>query len=136
MSITKQSARSDIKVAIIPFTYADFLGSSGVALPAIDLPQNAIVVGGSFVIDTAFNSATSDTFVAGDGGTVNRYASAVNGQIVARTALAVTCYKYTTPDTVDIRWTGVGAVPTAGAGRLILEYIMDGRSISTQTNLS
>ena len=33
----------------------------------------------------------------------------------------------------DMEWTATGTVPTAGSGRLEVEYIIDGRSTHTQT---
>lgn len=130
MAITKDGGRQYPLWAEVEFAYTDF--TSGVSAEAIDLPGNAVVVGGELVITTAFNSATSDTFIVGDGAVTNRYANAVNGAAAARTALTLTGFRYTTPDTVDVRWTGVGAAPSAGAGVLRVQYILKNRSNEVQ----
>lgn len=130
MAITQDAERQYALTVDIPFTYADF--TSGTAAAALDVPENAFVVGGYFVIDTAFNSATSDTITVGDGVSANRYASGVNGQTAAATALTLTGYKYTADDTIDITWTGAGTAPTAGAGRLVVQYAIDGRANERQ----
>lgn len=112
------------------FTFADFV--SGVAQAAVEVPGGAIPVGGQFVVDEAWNSGTSDTFTVGDGGVGNRYKGGIDGHAVALTALVPTGYKYPTQDNVTITWTGVGAAPTAGSGRLIMQYVVEGRAHSTQ----
>ena len=130
MSITVDSGRQDLLVADVDFTYADF--TSGSPAAAIEVPAGAVVVGGFIVIDTAFDSATSDTIIVGDGGDDNRYANAVNGASAALTALTITGYEYTETDNIDIQWTGVGAAPSAGAGRLVVHYYVDGRAAQNQ----
>lgn len=126
----KNCERQSPLIVIQKFTFADFV--SGVAQNAIEVPANAICIGGDFVVDTAWNSATSDTFIVGDSGDTDRYKAAINGQTAARTALVPTGYKYTTQSNVSITWTGVGTAPTAGAGRLIMQYAVAGRAHATQ----
>lgn len=132
MSLDLQNAvgRQHPLVARQYFTYEDF--ESGVAEAALDLPGNATVIGGEFVITEVFDSGTSDTIKVGDGDDDDRYASGVDGQSTGRTALTLTGYKYTAPDTVDIVWTGVGSAPSAGAGYLLVEYIIEGRAQDVQ----
>lgn len=129
MTIQKNDARQEKQVALVPWTFADFV--SGVLQPAVDMPHGAIVTGGFFVVDTALNSGTSDTLTVGDSAVDNRYAAGINGQSAALTALVPTGYKYTAINELGIKWTGVGAVPTAGAGRLLVEYVIDGRATHT-----
>lgn len=131
MAISQISGRQYPLIAKIPFSFDDF-ESSGVAERALGLPGNATVIGGELVIETAFNSGTSDALDVGDGDDVDRYAAGVDAQTVARTALTLTGYKYTTPDSIDIIWTGVGAAPTAGAGYLLVEYVLDDRAHEAQ----
>ncbi len=132
MPITKNPARQELKVAEVAFTYLDLAPSASVQ-PAIELPGGAVVVGGQLVIDTAFNSATNDQIAVGDAASAARYLGdtvvRTNG---ARTALVPTGFINTGPTDVTIRWTGTGAAPTAGAGRLQVEYYIRGRSTSTQ----
>jgi len=126
--ITKNDARQEKQVALVPWTYADF--ESGVLQPAVDLPHGAIVTGGAFIVDTALNSTTSDTFTVGDSGVEDRYASGINGQAAGLTALTPTGFKYTDIKELGIKLTSVGT-PTAGAGRLLVEYVIDGRATHT-----
>ena len=132
MSITKNSGRQWPIVAEVDFAFGDF-GASGVIEAALDLPGNAVIIMGEIVIDTVFNSGTSDTLTVGDvGGTENRYASGVNGQAAALTALTRNGVRNTAPTAVGIKWTGVGAAPTQGAGRLLVAYSREGRALVVQ----
>jgi len=131
MAITKDAGRQWPLVAKVPFTYADF-DTSGVAVAALDLPGNATVIGGELVVETVFNSGTSDALDVGDGASATRYAGAVDGQAAARTALTLTGYKHTVPDTVDIEWTGAGTAPTQGAGYLLVMYTVDDKANEVQ----
>ena len=132
MAITKNSDRQCVLVASVDFTYADL--TSGSQDAAINMPPGSSVIGGRLVIETAFNSATSDVAIVGDGADDNRYLASAS---IAATGIIgtwlVTGYEYTAADTIDIQWTGTGAAPTAGAGRLEVEYIIDGRGGETQT---
>ena len=132
MTIAKVDSRQDTLVAIVPFTFADFAAHDGTLEDAIELPQNAIVVGGGIVIDTAFDGVTSDTITVGDAGAADRYAAGVNAQAAAYTALTPTGFKMLAQGNVGIGNTNVGGLATAGAGRLILEYVVDGRAHHTQ----
>jgi len=136
MTIKKIAGRQEVIAAIVSFTYADV--TSGTYAPAVDLPAGAIVVGGHLRIDTIFNSATDDKFsigdqVQGDSAVGTTYA-AQSADITAAGAIAIvpTGKKYTKPATVGVVWTGTGAAPSAGAGRLTVLYVVEGRSAFTQ----
>lgn len=132
MPISKEVGRQYVLSAKVPFAFGDF-GASGVIEPALDLPGGATVIGGELVITTAFNSGTSDVITVGDiGGTEDRYATAVDGQAAARTALTLNGVGYSAPAVIGIDWTGVGAAPTAGAGYVDVQYVMDGRAHEVQ----
>lgn len=127
MPITKKSGRQQVVSAYVDFVFGD-VSPSGVGQAAIDLPVGAQVVGGDFVISQAFNSATSDTFTIGDATLATRYGNAISGA-AARTALTLTGYQHTSAEpAVVLKWTGVGAAPTAGAGRLRVDYIVNNRA--------
>lgn len=136
MPITKKSGRQEVIAATADFTYADLV--SGAYASAVDLPGGAIVVGGHLAITTIFNSATDDKFSIGDKvGTAAAAAAtyaALSADITAAGAVPIvaTGKKYTEPSTVGIVWTGTGAAPSAGAGRLTVKYIVDGRAAFTQ----
>lgn len=131
MAITKNSGRQTGLWAEVSFTYADLV--SATPQQAVDVPPNAVLVGGELVISTAFNSGTSDVIEIGDGGDDDRYTvSDVNVAAAGRTALTITGYRYTVQDTIDIKWTGAGTAPTAGAGTLRLQYLIKDRATETQ----
>lgn len=136
MTIKKIPGRQEVIAATADFTFADV--ASGTYAPAVDLPGNAIVVGGHLSIGTIFNSATDDKFSIGDkvgaaAATATTYA-AQSADITTPGAIPIvpTGKKYTEPSTVGVVWTGTGAAPTAGAGRLVVLYIVDGRSAFSQ----
>lgn len=128
MPITKKAGRQATSVAEVDFSFADF-GASGTAEVAIDIPSGAIVLGGFIQVKTVFNSATSDALDVGDVGTPARYKGAVNAQALGATALIPTGLELVngTGD-ITIEWTGVGAAPTTGAGKLVVEYIQTNRA--------
>lgn len=127
MPITKNSARQELIVAHVDISYADLV--SGTAANALDLPVNAIVVGGDVVVTTAFNSLTSDALVVGDVTTANRYLASTSIAAAGRTALVPTGFTVTsTQPSVRVTWTGVGTAPTAGALRLTVTYYVKGRA--------
>lgn len=130
MAFVKDSGRQTVLSAIARFTYEDF--TSGTALPVIELPPDAVVVGGMFVLETLWNSATSDTFTVGDEVDDDEYASGINGKTTAYTALTPTGYQYTATKNIVVKWTGVSTAPTQGAGYLIVNYVREGRSNENQ----
>lgn len=135
MPISKKSARQCQQTATADFTYADL--TSGAYAAAVDLPLNAIVTGGELCITTLFNSATTDQFSIGDkvgsaSATATTYAAqSADVTATGRAAVIVpTGKKYTEASTVGVVWTGAGAAPSAGVGRLVVHYIVDGAANS------
>jgi len=128
----KNYLRQSTLNVIQDFDFSDFVGKSGVAQLAVEVPGGAVAVGGQLVVDTAFNSGVSDTFKVGDSAADNRYGAAINGQAEAATDLTITGHSYSAQDNVTLTWTGAGAAPTAGAGRLIMQYVVAGRAHCTQ----
>lgn len=136
MPITKKAGRQEVIAATADFSFADV--ASGVYAAAVDLPPGAMVVGGGLAISTIFNSATTDTFSIGDkegtaAATATTYA-ATSADVTAATNIPVvpTGKKYASAGSVGVVWTGTGAAPTAGVGRLTVQYIVDGRSAFSQ----
>lgn len=136
MPITKKSGRQEVIAATADFTYADLV--SGTYAAAVDLPGGAIVVGGHLAITTIFNSATDDKFSIGDkvgsNSAGNTTYAAQSADITAAGAVPIvaTGGKYAVPSTVGVVWTGTGAAPSAGVGRLTVLYIVDGRAAFSQ----
>lgn len=136
MPIKKLSGRQEVIAATADFTFADIV--SGAYQDAIDVPAGAIVVGGHLAITTLFNSATTDQFSIGDkvgsAAAANTTYAAQSADVTAVGAVPIVPMgkKYAEPSTIGIVWTGVGAAPTAGVGRLTVQYIVDGRAAFTQ----
>lgn len=130
MAITKKPGRQEVVSAKVTWTFGT---GADVAVqgtyPAIDLPANAVVIGGYLNITDA-TTATVDVSV-GDGGSATRYASAVDGAAVALTALTVTGYKYSEPDTIDVKITTADPA-AAGTAELVVNYVVDGRAAFSQ----
>jgi hypothetical protein len=139
MAITKKAARQKLQVAKVNFTFADL--TSGSYAAAVDLPLGAIVLGGGLFITTLFNSGTDDKFSIGDkvgsaSADVDTYA-AISADIAAvgrAAAIVPTGVKTTEETSVGVVWTGTGTAATAGAGLLVVEYIIDGQTDSTFEN--
>lgn len=136
MPITKKPGRQVKASATADFTFADV--ASAVYAPAVDLPLGAIVVGGSLFVTTLFNSATTDTFSIGSqlgsAAAVATTYSATSADVTAtgRAATVVpTGIKTTEASTVGVVWTGVGTAPSAGVGKLVVDYIIDGKEETT-----
>ena len=131
MPITKNKGRQSVIDAYVDINFADL--ASGVAQNAIDLPVGAQVVGGDVVVDTAFNSVTSDVIVVGDASVANRYLTSTSIAAAARTALVPTGFRTTaTQPSIRVTWTGVGTAPTAGQLRLRVSYIVNKRAAFSQ----
>jgi hypothetical protein len=130
--LTPSTARQYPLFAEVAFNYTQ-LADTAVAVPAIKLPYGAQVVGGSVIVDTAFDTGTSAVLDVGDSTTANRYANDVNLKSAARTALTITGY---VSDGAEIQITPVlvGTAATAGAGRVVVEYVISGRAHEVQTN--
>jgi hypothetical protein len=130
MAITKNPGRQEVIAAKLNFTLGTGRDVDAQGLfPAIDLPQGAVVVGGHIAVKTA--TSASVTISIGDTVLATRYASAVNGAAVARTALTLT--GYTHPVATTINFTVAGATPvTAGVAEVVIEYIVDGRAAFSQ----
>lgn len=137
MPITKKSARQDALIATADFAYGDV--ASGTYAAAVDVPAGAIVTGGGLAVTTLFNSATTDKFSIGDkvgaaAAAAATYAAQSADVTVAGTYIPIvpTGKKYAEKSTIGVVWTGEGAAPSAGAARLVVEYILDGRAHSSE----
>lgn len=127
MAIKLNSARQELEVAHVDINMADL--ASGSAANAIELPPNAVVVGGDVVVTTAFNSGTSDNITVGDATTANRYLGSTSIAATGRTALVPTGFTVTTTQRfLQVTWTGVGTAATTGVLRLAVQFYVKGRA--------
>lgn len=129
MAISLNSGRQEVLAIYVPLAFNTITSAAGAAEAVVQVPEGAIVVGGSIGVTTAFNSATTDVLDLGDGGNDDRYtATQVNLQTVGENKLDLTGYQYTAQDNIDIKWTAAGAAATAGAAMLTILYIVEGRA--------
>jgi hypothetical protein len=125
------SARQYALRAVVNYTQAEL--PTAVGVPVLVLPQGAIVTSIMNVIDTAFNSVTSDTLDVGDVTAADRYISNDDAKAAGATAGVATGFATTaTETTLVITNTAVGTEGTLGVGRLVVEYIVTGRHNENQ----
>ena len=97
----------------------------------INLPEGAVVVGGSLDVETAFDAATYAVIV-GDSTTANRYLATADRKAVGRTALVPTGY-HSTGQNLRIEIT-CADVCTTGKATVRVEYVIPGRANETNPN--
>lgn len=132
MAITKNTARQEVIAAYVDFTFAD-APTTATIYDALNLPTNAVVVGGDLVVTTAWDTGTTATIDVGDVTSGNRYANDVNLKAAARTALTLTGFVTTTTQPViNVTPTLSGTAATAGAARLTVLYVVKGRAAFSQ----
>jgi hypothetical protein len=92
----------------------------------INLPINAVVVGGAITRSTAFDAATY-TVSVGDSGSATRYLGATDVKGAGTTALVPT--GYVNAGGLNVQITVVAAdVCTTGAAKLRVDYVIAGRA--------
>jgi len=130
MAITKNPGRQEVIAASVDISFDTLSSDTAVAEGVIQLPEGAIVVGGSITVSTAFDSTTSDVVDIGDAGDDDRYtATPVDLTAEATTLLDVTGYTYTAQDNIDVEWTaGTTSTATAGAATITVLYVVSGRA--------
>lgn len=133
MAITKNPARQELIVAHFDFTYAD-APTTATAYAALDLPVNAVLVGGALIVKTAWNTETSATFKFGDAVDDDRYTgSAIDLKTAGRTALTLTGFVHTALDNLlKVLPTYSGTAASAGAARVEVHYYVQGRAAFSQ----
>ncbi len=132
MSIKYKSGRQEVVAAMLEVNFND-VTTYGTAEDAIDVPANAIVVGGDVTVVTAWNSATTATLDLGDATDDDRYTgTAVDLKTLGRTALTLTGYKHTVEEMLKALISQTGAAATAGKARITVQYVVEGRAAFSQ----
>jgi hypothetical protein len=133
MAIKKNPGRQTVITVIQPLNFDSTANKGEVdaigTFNAIDLPSNAIVVGGYLNVKTG--TTVGVTVALGDVGSAARYLAATSAVTVAKTALLTPGYQHTTPTTLFI--TVAGATPViAAASEIVLQYVVSGRAEFSQ----
>jgi hypothetical protein len=108
-----------------------FSAAAGI-FDVIKLPQNAVIVGGDLVVETASNDSSTATLKAGDDADDDRYLAATSIKSAARTALTLTGYK-TDGSPIRITLANAGGDATVGTVRVRVEYVIQGKMDEVQT---
>lgn len=130
MTFKKNFNIADVRAQHVDIALADLV--SGTPLSAINLPADAVVLGGSLTTLQAWDSTDTDVMSVGADGTGNRYLN--NGNIRAANAhvlLVPTGYAHASGGPITVTWTSGGGTPTTGKVRLIVEYVVLGSSTGT-----
>ena len=130
MAFLKNADRQYPLAAVVEISYSDLV--SGVPLPVAEVPNDAVVTGGQFIVTQVFNSATSDTVTVGDADDDDEYKGGINAKSAGTTALVPTGHQYASNTDLVVKWTGVGTAPTQGKALLIVEYVRQWRSNENQ----
>jgi hypothetical protein len=99
----------------------------------INLPPNAIVVGGEVVTETAVTGSTAYNITVGDSGVANRYLGTTDRTAAGRTALVPTGF---VSDGENLRLTVTPTVAASTAGKISVKvmYIQRGRANENVTS--
>lgn len=90
----------------------------------INLPDNAVVVGGEMITETAFDAATYNVTI-GDTASANRYLGTTDKKSIGRTALVPTgAYN---ASNVNITFTAADAC-TTGRATIRVQYVLPGKA--------
>lgn len=131
MSITLNDSRQAPLWAYVDINLEDF--ADGAVQDAMELPGDAIVVGGFVQPITTFNAATTATLKVGDDVDNDRYtATAANVKALALVPLTITGYQMPATGKLKVTYESTGAAATTGKCRLAVSYIRAGRTQSTQ----
>jgi hypothetical protein len=130
MTISVPDTRQTVLVANVDFLETDLL-LTATSYAACALPQNAVVTGGQLIIDTAFDAETSAALDVGDSASGVRYEDGQDVRTAAGIwALTPTGFQVTNATrNILLEPTYNSVLGSAGVGRLIVEYIVEGRSI-------
>src|SRR6478736_4011929 len=100
-ALRRNSGRQYVICAYLDIGFANFVSAADT--PAIQVPAGAVITGGDVVVDTVWNSVTSDVVSVGDATTYNRYLSALTLQALGRTVIVPTGYIYLVPTLLTFR---------------------------------
>ena len=123
------TGRQEVTSAVLTLDAVNSGLETGVVQEAILIPGGAVVVGGTLDTLVPFNSATSDTIeLVVDGQTL---LAAQDVAAVGNAALAVPTSSVN-KRWVTVEWTGVGAVPTEGTVRAVVQYVIPGKATHSE----
>ena len=135
MTVLYKAQVQDVINQVIEVDYSDL--TSGVAYDAIKLPAGATLLGGTYWVLTAYDSATSAAATVTFNGLTLINDTDAKAKVRTEFTMPTTTeadvdkVSVTTPTFVKITATTVGAT-TAGKIRVAVNYIIKGRSFTTE----
>ncbi len=131
MAIEKNYSRQGVIAAEVVIALADFADAA--EQPAIQLPAGAVIVSGSAFVTTAFNAGTTATLIVGDAADADRYTgAALDVSAVGAKGLVPNGYAMPAEGDLLVTYASTGTAATAGELRLVIQYIVLGRTEFTQ----
>lgn len=109
-----------------------FSAAAGIFEP-INLPPNAVVIGGDMTVETVSNDTGTATLKLGDSADDDRYLAATSIKSAARTALTPTGYRGTGQN-IRITLANANGDATAGKVSLRVMYVITGRGTGVQAH--
>lgn len=106
--------------AVLRFTFEDLEDDGSVRITP---PPGSTVVSGLLVIETPFNSGTSDNATVGDASDEDRYLGTTDVSSAGATALVPTGFIYEVVEDIQVFLTSAGDAATAGEGYLVLSCV-------------
>lgn len=103
----------------------------GGVFDVINLPGNAVVIGGDLTVETASNDSGTATIAVGDSGSATRYLAATNFKAAARTALNLTGYRGA-GENIRLTIANQNGNATAGKATVRVMYTIQGRANEVQ----
>ena len=101
----------------------NFVDVSAHVFDVINLPNNAVVIGGDIVTETTFTGATAVNVTVGDSASAARYLGTTDKITAGRTALVPTGY-VGLGENIRLTVTPTVAAVTAGKATLRVEYVI------------
>lgn len=115
--------------AQVDIDFGDIPGTAAVAV--LDLPQGSVVTNIQLIVDTAFSGGTTHDLDIGDASDPNRYTptiTEIDAAGIPANPPVVTLFETTDAEPqITVTPAHVGGDPTAGALRLLVEYVVAGR---------
>lgn len=124
------TARQRPTALYIEVDYTDL--PTGVFVPLPELPNGAVITGGSLRVLTAGNGGTSETMSLGTSGTPTALINAADAKTAARTAITIPRAPLTANTTYGLTRTEGGTAATAGKYGVDIEYLIAGKADYSQ----
>lgn len=121
-------------VAEVDIAFGDIPGAA--AVEVLELPQGSVITSIQLVVDTAFSGGTTHDLDIGDVTDPNRYSQTIvelDAAGIPANPPAASLYETTDAEPkLTVTPTHTGGDPSAGAARLLVEYVVSGRHNENQ----